>query len=87
MAIEQSNYPTSGEINPAGFAVEVTPAVTVLARFTRGIYIGVAGNLTVTMAAEGNSVTFTNVAAGSVLPIRVSSIDAGTTAGGLVALY
>jgi len=86
MAIDQNTYSTSGVSNPAGEALEITPADIDLATFTRGVYIGVAGDLKVTMAG-GDVVTFVGVVAGSVLPIRCSQIMAATTASSIVALY
>lgn len=79
--------------NPSGSFVAVTPsnsadlvyggdAVT-----SRGIFVGGAGNLAV-RDLEGNSVTFTGVVAGSVLPIRVARVlSTGTTATNIVALF
>jgi hypothetical protein len=69
-------------------AVAVTPHESNdLASVSRALYIGGAGNLTVTMAGGGSNVTFTAVPAGSFLPIRVSKVLAtGTTATSIVAL-
>ena len=52
----------------------------------RSLYVGVAGDLKVTMAND-DVVTFTNVAVG-ILPVSVKQVFAvGTTATGIVALY
>ena len=52
----------------------------------RSLYVGVTGDIKVTMA-NGDVVTFTNVAVG-VLPVSVKQVwSTGTTATGLVALY
>lgn len=69
-------------------AAAVTPNdTTVFAGPTRGIYVGGAGNLTVDMA-DGGSVTFVGVLAGSLLPIQVTKVYAsGTSATSIVALY
>lgn len=89
---EQVNFSTSGQQSPAANAEVITPADTDLVnvQFTRGIYVGGAGNLRVTMAgAEGDSdVTFSAVPAGAILPIRVKRIWAtGTTATLIVSLF
>lgn len=53
---------------------------------TRAIYVGSAGDLQVQMAS-GQTVTFENVLAGVVYPIRAARVLAtGTTAAGLIAL-
>ncbi len=54
---------------------------------TRSIYVGGAGNISVIMANDDAAVAFINVAAGSVLPIRVKQVlSTDTTATDLVAL-
>lgn len=54
---------------------------------TRAIYVGGAGNLRVDMVS-GGTVTFSNLAAGTVLPIQVTRVYAtSTTATLLIALY
>ena len=72
---------------PASLAAAVTPHDTnELGAVTRAVYVGGAGNLTVTMAGGGNA-TFNSVPAGSVLSIRVSKVlSTGTTATNIVAL-
>lgn len=93
MTIEAREYASSGEMNPAGNAVAVVPSdVTDLDQFTRALYIGAAGNLTVIMAGETLTsttvVTFNNVISGTILPIRVRRIKATlTTASNIVALF
>jgi hypothetical protein len=71
----------TGMASPANSAAEITPNDTTdLSTFSRAVYVGGAGNLRVTMLG-GQTVTFSNVAAGTMLPIRVSRIWAtGTTA-------
>ena len=54
---------------------------------TRGVYVGVGGNVKVDMVS-GGTVTFVGVAAGTLLPIQVERIyTTGTTATNMVALY
>jgi hypothetical protein len=69
--------------------------VVVSADLTRGpegvasctLYVGGAGDVTVT-TADGDSVTFTAVPAGTFLPIQVTQVSATTVGAGLIiALY
>lgn len=54
---------------------------------TRAIYIGGAGDLTVLLARDEDPVTFTNVAAGSILQVlAVKVLATGTTATSLISL-
>ncbi len=67
-------------------AVAVTTSDATVLPVTRGLYIGVTGNLAVRMP-DGMSVTFANVPVG-VFPIQVDQVLAtGTTATNIVALY
>jgi hypothetical protein len=77
-------YATSG---PATNAVGVSPHDTNdLTYTTRAIYVGGAGNLTVTIG--GTNVTLSGVTAGTMLPIRATKVLAtGTTATSIVALW
>ena len=75
---------TPGLDSPASTAVAVTEDVP-LAKTSRALYVGVAGDLVVTMAGGGDA-TFKNVAAGSFLPIRVTVVKAATTATDILAL-
>lgn len=72
----------------AGDAATVTPDDTVVIRETRGLYVGVAGDVTVRMALSGVTVPFVGVQAGTLLPVRVDQVkSAGTTATSIVALF
>lgn len=79
----------SSYVDPSRFAIAVTPSDSADingGQLTRGLYIGGAGNISVVIG--GNSVTFTGVLAGSILPIRVSRVNAtSTTATSIVALF
>ena len=81
-----SDLPVKDGDGPAANAVAVTPSDSVdLAYVTRALYVGGAGDVSVQMGA---TVSFIGVQAGSVLPIRVSRVNAaGTTATGIVALW
>ncbi len=75
--------------SPAYFAAAVAPNDgSDLSIVTRGLYVGVSGNVSVLMAGDGGAVTFTAVPAGAVLPIAVSRVKAtGTTATSIVAIW
>lgn len=65
-----------------GFAV--TPSdVTVFTTPTRGLYVGGAGNLTVTMS-DGTVLLFAAVPAGSFLPLVVTQVRSTGTAATLI---
>lgn len=65
----------------------VTSDTVIYDQPTRGLYVGSGGNVTVEMVS-GGIVTFTNIIAGTLLPIQVDRIySTGTTATNLVALY
>lgn len=72
---------------PATTGQAVTPSDTVdLTNVSRWLFVGGAGNVVVITSA-GTTLTFTGVAAGTLLPIRVSRVKAtGTTATNMVAL-
>ncbi|MFM9871991.1 MAG: hypothetical protein ACKVQS_00840 [Fimbriimonadaceae bacterium] len=75
-----------GHQDPVFDAFAVTPSDTAdLAQVTRGVYVGGAGALKVTLAG-GSTVTFTGLTAG-IWPFEVVRIFAtGTTATGLIGL-
>lgn len=73
--------------SPGANAIAVTPSDSAnLDKTSRAIYIGGSGNLTVEMVG-GQTVTFTGVSVGCLLPIRVNKVLTSTTATNLVALY
>lgn len=69
-------------------ADSITPSdATNLPKVYKAVYIGGSGNISAILEYDTTAVTFNNVQAGSVLPIRVKKINAtGTTATGLVGL-
>lgn len=73
---------------PAREAAAIAPNDgTDIANLPRAIYVGTAGHVAVLMAG-GQTVTFSNVAAGAILAIRARRVLAtGTTASNLVALW
>jgi len=76
--------------NPAQTAetFSVASADKTFAKPTRGLYVGVTGDVNVEMMDnEGVAVLFVGVAAGSVLPLRVHKVlQSSTTASSMVAL-
>ncbi|KKC38865.1 hypothetical protein WH87_08280 [Devosia epidermidihirudinis] len=72
---------------PASGAYTVVPSDTVsLPQVSRAIYVGAAGNVTLEML-WGPTVTFSNVAAGSILPVRARKVLTSSTASFMVGLY
>lgn len=73
---------------PAYNAGAVTPHDTdELAFLTRGIYVGVSGNV-VLVTASGDTITFVGLAAGMIHPIRAKIIKStNTTATSIVAVW
>lgn len=72
----------------AGAASAVTPDDTATINETRGLYVGVAGDVTVRMVLSQANVTFVAVQAGTLLPIRVDKVlSTGTSALSIVALF
>lgn len=83
------NWPLPDRADPARNATAVTPddANDISTGVTRGLYVGGAGNLVLIMAM-GQTVTFTNIQAGSILPLAVARVKATlTTATNIVALW
>lgn len=75
-------------ISPLTSAASVTPHNTnELAYVTRALYVGGAGDVSVTMQDSGD-VVFEGVPAGTTLPVRVKVVKAtGTDATGIIALW
>ena len=79
-------YRTADATAPAGSAFACVPSDSTVLPTTRGLYVGGGGNVVVVMANDENTVTFTNVLAGSILPIQVIKVMAATTATNIVVL-
>lgn len=86
MADQFTDHATS-LIAPARDGAEITPSnSTDLDQSTRGLYVGTSGSLRVRLVS-GATVTFAEVLAGTIYPIRVNKVfSSGTSAGGLVGL-
>jgi hypothetical protein len=70
-------------------AVAVTPndGADLASGYTKGIYVGGTGDVSVVMN-NGGAVTFTGLAAGVVHKLSVKRVNStGTTATGIIALY
>lgn len=80
--------PSQNDASPAQRAetVDASSGDDTLTRVSRGLYVGTSGDVAVTMYGGGN-VTFANVPAGTILPVRVTVVlNSGTTASDIVAL-
>lgn len=73
--------------DPASNLEAVTPSDTVnLTNATRGLWVGTGGNVAV-LPVNGTAVTITNVASGTLLPIRILRVNStNTTASNMVGL-
>lgn len=83
-----ANFGDTALVMPATHAEAVTPNnSTDLTNATRGIYVGVSGDLKVDLLS-GDTVTFVNIAAGVIHPLRVKRVYAtGTTATSILGVY
>lgn len=81
------SYRSSNATVSAHSAFVVTPSDSTVIPTTRGLYVGGTGNLSVVMAEDQNTVLFSAVPAGTILPIQVTQVlDTDTTATLIVAL-
>lgn len=88
MAEDMHKWNQAGLESPATNAAAMSENdSTDLAYTTRAIYVGGSGNVVVDMVSGQTSVTFSNVPAGVILPIRATRLRTATTATNLVALY
>lgn len=77
---------TSNATVAAHGAVAVTPSDATELPVTRGLFVGTAGDLAVIMA-DGQTVTFLNIANATLLPIQVQKVLVATSASNILALY
>ncbi len=75
--------------DPANGAATITPNnSTDLPIYTRGIYVGVGGHITVDLTDTGTNIQFLSVPQGTILPVQAKRVySTGTTATNLVALF
>ena len=73
---------------PARDAAAVTPRDSAqISRVARALYVGGSGDVKL-VTEEGNTVTFQDIVAGSILPVKATKVFAtGTTATNIVALF
>lgn len=79
-------FRSSNSTAPAHGAVAVTKSDATVIPVTRALYIGVAGDVVVSMADGQTPITFKAVPVG-VLPIQVTKVLDATTATDILALY
>jgi hypothetical protein len=73
-----------GNTSPATIAEAVTPSDSAdLTNVSRALWIGGAGNISVIMA-NGSTVLFSGIAAGTMLPLRVSRVRSTSTTATLI---
>lgn len=79
----------NGQTNPASKAFAITPDNSNdLAVVTRGLYVGVTGDVSVILDADSSAVTFVGLAAGIIHPLAVKRVRAtSTTATSIVGVY
>lgn len=78
---------SSQDIYCASMGRAVTKSDSTVIPECRALWVGGAGDLSVVFADGGNAVTLSGVAAGTLLPIRVTKVMAATTATLITALY
>lgn len=67
-------------------AVAVTPSDSTELPVTRALFVGTTGDVAVVMA-DGQTVTFVNIANATVLPVQVQKVLVATSASNILALY
>lgn len=77
------------EWSPACNSASVTPSdESELAFLTRGLYVGVGGNVSVKLRDDSTAVIFVGVAEGTILPLQVKQVMAtNTTSTNIIALW
>ena len=84
-----ANVPTNPNVREPGPAADffaITPHNTTVQPPFRGIYVGTGGTITLTNRA-GTTIQFTNVIAGTILPVQAPLVmSTGTSATGLIGL-
>lgn len=74
--------------HPATHGAVITPSDVTTFVATRGLWVGGAGNVRVTMVGDAGDVIISGVAAGTLLPISVTAVlSTNTTATLIVALW
>lgn len=91
MSVDRYNNgdPVDRPFHPSKRFAAVTPSDTVnFSELPVGIYVGAFGDVVAVTRVDGVAVTFKNVPAGTILPVRPLRINStNTTATNLVALF
>lgn len=79
---------TDSPIAPAEYCFAISPSDTAeLERATKALYVGTAGDVTLTSVRGNGPVTFANVPSGAILDVRTKAVlTTGTTASDIVGL-
>jgi len=87
--VDHAIRPGNSGVQASANYAAVTPSDSVnLPYITRGLYVGVAGNVSVVLPNSSTVVTFVGVPAGQILPIQTTRVNAAlTTATSIVALF
>lgn len=86
-AVNQYSQSDPATQAPASSAFAITPNDSEeFDVVTRGIYVGSAGSVVAKLAGDSETVTFENVPAGAVLPIRARLVTTASTATNMVGL-
>lgn len=80
----EQNGPKSNDPARGGFSI--TPSDTEVFRLTRGVYVGITGDLKVTLQ-DGSVLTFSNLTAGCIHPIACTKVWAASTAALINGVY
>lgn len=81
-----SAYRSANATVSAHGAVVVVKSDSTELPVTRALFIGTSGDVVVVMA-DGQTVTFANIANATILPIQVQKVLAATSASNILALY
>lgn len=88
MAADSFNNQNSLINSPATNSAAVTPHDTnTLSPIPRALYVGTGGTVVAKLQADSATVSYVNVASGTVLPIRAILVHTDTTASNIVALW
>ncbi len=82
---KETQYAESGGA-PSRECENITPGATELSPWARALWVGVSGDVTIE-TPRGETVLFTAVAAGTILPTWASKVTGATTASNIVAFY
>lgn len=88
MGVDNFADNSEGLKSPGKNAAAISLSDTVdLPIYSRALFVGVGGNISVLLVGDTNPVLLKNVASGQLLPLRVKRVYAATTATDLVAIW